>query len=200
MPRLWSVLVVGALALPATGAPRPRGKVVRVERQRGANVIPKICDVQADKNGNCFGTEPQLGDVITLLDVNGAVGEARVTETSAFALAGRTGKDCDGLWTVKTELIRGDLSSIVGRTMGVIDPGLRPRLSRMVPKEQLSPPSGAPDEMPAVGFDLDGDRVADIVLTQSTCDGAGSMCIEEWMRVDGRMARVHQVNFANCGL
>jgi hypothetical protein len=203
MTRAWCLaLLVGLTAGSATGAPRPRppGKVVRVERARGTTVTPRICDVQADKNGNCFGAEPKVGDIITLLDETGTVGEVRISETAPFVLAGRSNKSCEGLWSVKTELIRGDLSNMVGRTMGVIDPGLHPRLGRMIPKEQLSAPSGRADETPAVGFDRDGDRVADIVLSQSTCDGSGSMCIEEWLRVEGRMVRVHQVNFQNCGL
>jgi len=201
MTRAWCLVVlVGFGTVPAAGSPRAKGKVVRVERERQSSVTPRICDVQADKSGNCFGPEPKLGDVITLVDETGIVGEARITETSAFALAGRASKGCDGLWAVKTEVLRDDLANMVGRTMGVIDPAMHPRLGRMIPKEQLSPPSGRSDEVPAVGFDRDGDRVADIILSQSSCDGSGSMCIEEWLRVEGRMVRVHQVNFQNCGL
>jgi hypothetical protein len=173
---------------------------VLVERERGAKVTPRICDVQADKNGNCFGEEPKLGDIITLLDESGVLGEARITEVTAFALAGRGGKGCDGLWSVKVDFLRGDLANMVSRTMGVIDPAINPRLGRMIPKEQLTAPSGRSDETPAVGFDRDGDRIADVILSQSTCDGSGSMCIEEWLRIDGRMQRVHQVNFQSCGL
>lgn len=202
MTRAWCLLLVVAGALPAAGAPRAKGKVVRVERQRASSEPPRICDVSSDKNGNCFGNEPKTGDVISLVDESGIVGEVRVTEVAPFSLGGRGGqtKGCDGLWTVKTELVRGDLSNTAGRTMGVIDPAMHPRLGRMIPKEQLSAPSGRSDETPAVGFDRDGDHIADIILSQSTCDGSGSVCIEEWLRVDGRMAMVNQVNFQNCGL
>jgi len=180
-------------------APRAKGKVVRVERRRSSSVTPRICDVQADRTGNCFGVEPKLGDLITLLDDSGVIGEARITEVAPFALAGR-GKGCDGLWTVKTEMLRGSISSGVGRTMGVVDPAMHPRLGKLVPKEQLQSPSGRQDETPQIGFDRDGDRTADIILSQSTCDGQGSMCIEEWVRGgDGRMVRVHQLNFQTCG-
>jgi hypothetical protein len=195
--------VVAAIALCAVvpssfGAPRPKGKVVRVERRRASNVTPRICDVQADRSGNCFGEQPKLGDLITLLDDSGVIGEARIIEVQPFALAGRGSKGCDGLWSVRTELLRGDLSNI-GRTMGVVDPAMHPRLGKLVPKEQLQPPSGRSDESPAIGFDRDGDRTPDIILSQSTCDGQGSMCIEEWLRVNGKMERVHQVNFQTCG-
>lgn len=203
MTRASLLVVVCALAPAAVAAPRQPGKVVRVERTRVTASIPRICDVQPDKTGNCFGPEPAVGDVITLVDDSGIVGEARIAEVSAFALAGRannTAKGCDGLWSVKTEILRGDLSNSIARTVGVIDPGMHPRRGRMIPKDQLSPPSGRSDDNPAFGFDRDGDRVADIILTQTSCDGAGSMCIEEWVRVKGDMKRVHQVNFQNCGL
>lgn len=192
-------LLVVALMASAAAAPRAKGKVVRVERHRGSSVLPRICDVQNDRTGNCFGEEPKTGDLITLVDENGITGEVRITEVIAFSLAGRNSKGCDGLWSIKHELLRGDLSTVSGRTMGVIDPGMHPRNGRMIPKEQLQPPSGRSDEVPAIGFDRDGDRVADIILSQSSCDGSGSMCIEEWLRVEGRMVRVHQVNFQTCG-
>lgn len=196
----YVVVAAAALCAVADAQPRPKGKVVRVERHRASNVTPRICDVQADKTGNCFGEEPKIGDVITLLDDSGIIGEARIIEVQAFALAGRGSKGCDGLWSVRTELVRGDLTATVGRTMGVVDPAMHPRLGKLVPKEQLQSPSGRPDEQPAIGFDRDGDRTPDIILSQSTCDGQGSMCIEEWVRGnDGRMVRVHQVNFQTCG-
>ena len=203
MTRASLLVVVCALAQPALGAPRQPGKVVRVERTRVSGSTPRICDVQPDKTGNCFGPEPVIGDIIMLVDESGVIGEARVIEISAFALNGRASnpaKGCEGLWSVKTDLLRGDLSNSISRTVGVIDPGMSPRSGRMIPKEQLSPPSGRTDDNPAFGFDRDGDRIADIVLTQTSCDGAGSMCIEEWVRVKGEMKRVHQVNFQNCGL
>jgi hypothetical protein len=203
MTRATLLVVVCALAQPGLGAPRQAGKVVRVERTRATTSIPRICDVQPDKTGNCFGPEPTIGDIITLVDESGTVGEARVSEISAFALAGRPSsptKGCDGLWSVKTEMLRGDLTSSSSRTVGVIDPAMHPRRGRMIPKDQLTAPSGRSDDNPALGFDRDGDRVADIILTQTSCDGAGTMCIEEWVRVNGEMKRVHLVNFQNCGL
>lgn len=202
MTRVSLLVVACALAAPAVAGPRQAGKVVRVERARGATVVPRVCDVQVDKTGNCFGPEPRVGDIITLVDDTGVVGEARVSEVAAFALGGRptSVRGCDGLWSVKTDLLRGDLGSALGRTVGVIDPAMHPRHGRMIPKDQLSAPSGRAEDNPAFGFDRDGDRIADIVLVQSACDGAGSMCIEEWARIGGEMKPVHQVNFQSCGL
>jgi hypothetical protein len=196
------VVVVGAFAPPATGAPRAKGKVVRVERQRGTAVTPRVCDVRADKAGTCLGPEPALGELITVLDENGVIAEVRITEAVAFSTGGTNA--CQSLWNIKTEIVRGDLASIPLRTIGVVDPEVHPRKGRMMPKEQFpAPPSGRNDEQVVVAVDRDGDRTADIVLTQNTCDGVspvpGGSCIDEWARINGRLVKVQQTNFATCG-
>lgn len=195
-------LVVGALAVPATGAPRARGKVVRVERPRGTAVMPRVCDVRADRAGTCLGPEPALGELITVLDETGVIAEVRITEATAFSTSGASA--CQSLWNIKTEVVRGDLTSIPLRTIGVVDPDVHPRKGRMLPKEQFpQPPSGRSDEQVVVAVDRDGDGEADIVLTQTTCDGSGLVpggsCIDEWARVNGRLVNVQQTNFASCG-
>jgi hypothetical protein len=199
MSRAVGVCLVALVATAATADPRPKGRVVRVERHRGETMNPRICDVQSDRTGNCFFGEPKLGDIITLLDDAGITGEARITEVSPFALAGRSNHGCDGLWNIKTELLRGDLSNASARAMGVVDAGMHPRNGRMIPKEQLSAPSGRSDDVPAIGFDRDGDHIPDIIVSQTSCGSNGSMCIEEWVRVDGRMVQVNELNFASCG-
>jgi len=194
--------VVGAFALPAAGAPRAKGKVIRVERQRGTAVTPRVCDVRADKAGTCLGPEPQIGEVITVLDENGVIAEVRIVEAVAFSTGGSNA--CQSLWNIKTEVVRGDLTTIPLRTIGVVDPEVHPRKGRMMPKEQFPlPPSGRSDEQVVVAVDRDGDRTADIVLTQNACDGTnavqGGSCIDEWARVNGRLIKVQQTNFATCG-
>jgi len=194
--------VVGAFALSAAAAPRAKGKVVRVERQRGTAVTPRVCDVRADKAGTCLGPEPQIGEVIIVLDENGVIAEARITEAVAFSTGGSNA--CQSLWNIKTEVVRGDLTTIPLRTIGVVDPEVHPRKGRMLPKEQFPPPpSGRSDEQVVVAVDRDGDRTADIVLTQNSCDGSsavqGGSCIDEWARVNGRLIKVQQTNFATCG-
>ena len=195
-------LIVGALALPAKGAPRARGKVVRVERQRGTAVTPRVCDVRADRAGTCLGPEPTIGELITVLDENGVIAEVRISEATAFSTGGSSA--CQSLWNIKTELVRGDLASIPLRTIGIVDSDVHPRKGRMLSKEQFpQPPSGRSDEQVVVAVDRDGDREADIVLTQNTCDGSGPVpggsCIDEWARVNGRLVKVQQTNFAACG-
>ncbi|MBA3455264.1 MAG: hypothetical protein H0T42_19390 [Deltaproteobacteria bacterium] len=197
---LLSGLLVGALALPAGGNPRARGKVIRVERQRGTAVTPRVCDVRADKAGTCLGPQPTIGEVITVLDETGVIAEVRISEATAFSTGGSTA--CQSLWNIKTEVIRGDLASIPLRTIGVVDPEVHPRKGRMMSKEQFpAPPSGRTDEQVVVAVDRDGDRTPDIVLTQAPCDQAspGGSCIDEWARVNGRLVKVQQTNFSSCG-
>jgi hypothetical protein len=200
--RLVTMVLVGAIALPATGAPRVRGKVVRIERARGTAATPRVCDVRADKGGTCLGSEPVIGEVVTVLDETGVIAEVRIVEAAAFSTGGTN--PCLSLWNIKTEVVRGDLASIPMRTIGIVDPEVHPRKGKMLPKEQFpSPPSGRSDEQVVVAVDRDGDRTADILLTQNQCDGTspipGGSCIDEWARVGGRMIRVQQTNFATCG-
>lgn len=196
--------LIGAFALigAARAAPRAKGKVIRIERARGSAAIPRVCDVRGDTGGTCLGTQPVVGEIVTVLDENGVIAEVRIIEATAFS-TGST-NNCQSLWSIKTESVKGDLASIPLRTIGVVDPEVDPRKGRMLPRDQFPPPpSGRSDEQVVVAIDRDGDRSSDIVLTQSQCDGAspvpGGSCIDEWARVNGRMVRVQQTNFATCG-
>ncbi len=121
-----------------------------------------------------------------MLDENGVIAEVRITEAAAFSTGGSNA--CQSLWNIKTEIARGDLASIPLRTTGVVDPEVHLRKGRMMPKEQFPQlPSGCSNEQVVVAVDRDGDRTADIVLTQNASDGAspvpGGSCIDEWARV-----------------
>jgi hypothetical protein len=206
MTRLMCILLVGAMVLPAVAAPRAKGKgkgrVVRVERARGSAVTPRVCDVRADKAGTCIGTEPSIGELVTVLDENGVIAEVRITEATPFSTGGTA--SCTSLWNIKSEVVRGDMSAIPLRTIGVVDPEIHPRKGRMLGRDQFpASPSGRNDEQVVVAVDRDGDREADIVLTQTACDSSsglpGGSCLDEWARVNGHMVRVQQTNFAVCG-
>jgi hypothetical protein len=137
-----------------------------------------------------------------VLDEQGVIAEVRITEALAFATGASA--SCQSLWNIRTELIRGDLGTLPVRTIGIVDPEIHPRRARMLPKEQFPPsPSGRIDEQVVVAVDRDGDRAADLVLTQSLCDGVtpipGGSCIDEYALINGRMLRVQQTNFASCG-
>jgi len=48
-------------------------------------VTPRVCDVRADKAGTCLGPEPQIGELITVLEVKGRL--IKVQQTN-FATCG----------------------------------------------------------------------------------------------------------------
>jgi len=218
MTRLWCVLLVGALALPASGAPgsgkpegkpdgkpegKPEGKVVRVERNRGTTTIPRVCDVRPSGAGTCIGSEPVPGEIIVVLDETGMIAQVRILEATGYSTGGPIA--CDSLWAIKTELVRGDLSTIALRAIGVVDPEVQPKKARVLGKDRYpTSPSGKVDEHVVVAVDRDGDREPDIVLTQSSCDGSGSFvggaCVDQYSRLGGRLVRIQHSSFANCGL
>ena len=207
MAQLLGVVLVGAIALPAHAAPRPKGKVVRVERARGAVVIPRVCDMQADKSGMCLGTQPLVGEMVMVLDETGVIAQARIVDVSSFAtgIGASLPAGCNSLWRIKTEVVVGDLSTIPMRTIGVVDPEVHPRKARMYAQASMPPhPNGSSNEKVLAAIDRNGDGNADILLTQTACDdGAGQattgMCVDEWARVGGKMAKVQQTNFSTCG-
>jgi len=203
MTRLACILVVGATALigmRALAAPRAKGRVIRVERSRGTAAVPRVCDIRGDRSGTCIGTEPLVGEIVSVLDESGVLAEVKITEATPFATGAGS---CTSLWNIKTDLVRGDVSSIPIRTIGIVDPQIHPRRGRNLAREQFPPPpSGRADDQVVVAVDRDGDRVADIVLTQSACEGSSAptgTCLDEYANMNGRMVRVHQTNFASCG-
>jgi hypothetical protein len=191
---------IGTLALasaPASAAPRTRGKVVRVERARGSKAPPKVCDIRGDKSGTCLGSEPVIGEILTVLDENGVVADARIIEVKPFRGGSTTA--CEA-WDIRTEVLRGSLSVMTARAMGLIDHDLHPKLAHILPNDQFpSSPSGRLEDTVVMAFDRDGDRTADLVLTQTQCDATGGTCIDHWGRVGGRLTRIQQTNFASCG-
>lgn len=203
MTRLWCLVLVGALALPAIAAPRAKGRVVRVERSRSTAAVPRICEVRTDHTGMCLGPRPAAGDMISVIDETGVVAQVRITEIETYP-AGSTTPSCDGLWGIKSELVRGDLSVIPIRGIGLLATDVHPRKARVMPSDQFPPPpSGRSDEKTLAAIDRDGDRDADVVVTQSTCGGTSSAgpCLDQYARMGGgRMVHVYQINLATCGL
>lgn len=198
---LASGLLVGVLAPPAGAEPRVHGKVVRVERTRGPAVAPRICDLGPNHEGICLGGAPIVGDLVTVLAEHGVLGDARITEIQPFAPGGASA--CASLWNVKTELVRGDLSSAPGRTLGLVDPTVHPRKGRLLARDRYpAPPSGRRDDQVVLAVDRDGDDTADLVMTQSSCEatsaGPAGACVDAWARVRGRLVHVQHTNFAAC--
>lgn len=199
--RVLAVVLVGSAISAATAA--PRGKVVRVERQRSSNAPPRVCEIHVDGTGVCFGAEPRVGDLVMVLDENGVVAETRVTEATPFQTG--SSQACTALWNVKSEVVRGDLATVSSRNFGVVDGEIHAQKGRIIPKDQYPPaPSGDANDVVMIAVDREGDRTADIILVQSNCDvasgGSGGACLDAWARVKGRMVRVQQTNFATCGI
>lgn len=204
--RAVAAVLVGAAFSVAVAAPRPqtkgKGKVVRVERQRSSIAPPRVCEIQIDGSGICFGAEPIAGDLVMVMDENGVVAETKITEATPFSTGGT--QICNALWNVKSELVRGDLAQVSSRNFGVVDAEIHPQKGRVLPKDQVQSPSGDTSDNVMIVIDRDGDRTPDIVVVQSNCDGTNAMgggaCLDSWARVKGRLIRVQQTNFATCGL
>lgn len=199
--RVLTVVLVGAVASAAVAAPRPHGKVVRVERQRASSAAPRICEVHVDGSGVCFGAQPMVGDLVMVMDENGVIAETKVSEALAFQTSSTM--TCNALWNIKSDLVRGDLANVSSRNFGVVDPEIHPRKGHTLSKDLFPPsPSGDAADIVMIAVDRDGDRSADIIVTQSNCDntGAGGTCLDAWTRQKGRMVRVQQTNFATCGI
>lgn len=202
MSRLALVLVAAAYGAPATAAPRARGKVVRVERTRSSKAVPRICDVRGDRSGTCLGSQPQIGDLVNVLDESGVIAQARILEITPFTAGGQA-STCDSMWNIRTDVVRGDLAGLTSRTVGLVDADLHPQRAHLLPRDQLPPPpTGRDDETVMVAVDRDDDGAPDLVLTQTTCEASlgGGMCIDQWTRSDGRFKRVQQTDFASCGM
>ncbi|MGE0868386.1 MAG: hypothetical protein AB7P03_07490 [Kofleriaceae bacterium] len=203
MSRLHWLFLVCAIA-PAAAAPRTKGRVVRIERAHAEAFVPRLCMVQSDDTGTCFGPAPSAGDRVAVMDESGIVAEVKIVSLTAMSM-GAT--QCTSLWRVKTEMLRGTAGALSIGSLGVIDPLIdaRERKARMVPQDQLPPhPGGNTSERVVAAIDRDSDDRADIVLTQSSCDAVAGrgmgMCFDEWSRVRGNLIRVAQLNLAACNL
>ncbi len=202
---MWklAVVLVGAAVSVAAAAPRPKGKVIRVERSRSSSAPPRVCEVHTDGAGVCFGTEPAIGDIMMVLDESGVIAETRITDATSFSTGG-INQTCNALWNVKSRVVRGDLANVTSRNFGIVDAEIHPQRGRVL-KDQLPPsPSGDPSDVVMIAVDRDGDRDPDILVVQSNCDGlalaTSGSCLDSWARVKGRMVRVQQTNFATCGI
>ena len=196
MLRVGCVAVL--VALTAIVAAAPHGKVVRIERPRAsAAVAPILCNVKPDLKGMCVGGEPRRGDVVAVLDDQKVVAEVRI-------LTAKTpGAQCESLWNVSVELIRGDLQRARhSQTFGVIDAGLDEKLAKPVhDKNALQLPNQDPTTQAFAGVDRDGNGSADIVLAFVNCAGAQGMsweCFEVWSRRNQTLTRTFSGNLKGC--
>lgn len=196
-------LVVGASAL-AWAA--PRGKVVRVERNRGMKAVPRLCDVQPlAKEGLCVG-EPRSGERVALIDQDRgiAIGEFRIdSATGAADPFICTGKS-PVVFAIKGQVTAGDPDIIAdaGRVIGLRNLTLDPKVARVV-KDQLIPGS---TERAELTLDIDGNSTVDYMLARYPCDDAnnpsptmaGRFCFDTYLERDGRLVKAHTDNIQIC--
>ena len=200
MLRVASVVLVGAMALTAWAG--PGGRVVRIERARATNApIPILCELRSDMSGMCVGASPQVGDTVLVVDEAQTIAEVRISKTQQLSAK------CDTVWSVEGELLRGDMSQAQRRkSIGLIDATLDRRGTRRVDEDKIVSPSGEPEVRVGLGVDRDGDGVADIVVTQSRCEGqqtpggaGNNECIDIWTKRGGKgMTRAWSTNLRHC--
>lgn len=200
---LSSVLVLG-VAGGVVAAPRA-GKVVRVERKAaGYSGQPRFCTIQpSDLYGSCVGTkEPVVGERMTAVDRNRAVGTLRVTNvTPSPDGCGQT-----YYWTIQGVVETGDFTTARGLVLAVTDVNVDMRAGKMVdPDRSPTGHSWGSDQIYAI--DSNGDNTADIEFIQYACDDAGnvatttatSACHDVWVLQNGKQFdRLRQDRFRTC--
>ncbi len=191
------------LACAASAGAEPRsGKVVRVERRLQKSGPIRLCEIKANGGGQCFGDRPSDGDVIAVLDEQQVFAEIKIVHIEPM------NAQCDSMWTVTGDVLRGDLSgSQWGRSIGVIDTRLDRRNARKLPEDRLpTAPSGRPEEKVIGAIDRTGSGAPDIDLTAFQCDSNGQastqgneQCFEIWSHDQpGGWHRVRQMLLSPC--
>jgi hypothetical protein len=195
------LVLVGVMAPAAVASAGPRGKVVRVERERPEAGPPVICYLEpSELKGMCLGPQPKKGDVMVVFDTRRAFAEVELDTVQPFA------ETCNAMWQISGRLRRGQLTG--QRPLAVIDPSLDPRLTRHLEADngRLASPSSEGDSRVVLGIDRNGDDIADIVVLQSRCEqstSTGTECFEFWTRsslrrAKGGMTRVWTANLQAC--
>ncbi|MEO8700274.1 MAG: hypothetical protein ABI867_09530 [Kofleriaceae bacterium] len=188
MSRLAFVVLVAAAS---SAVAAPHGRVVRVERAKASsNVIPILCVELRGDAGICIGAQPQVGDLIVVVDEQKTIAEVRVTAANMYL------PKCDMIWSITGEVVRGDLTQSRRKSLGLIDPLLDRRSGRRIEEDKI--PSPEPGSRVGFGVDRDGDGIADVLATSSSCGGSGEDCIDIWTRRDKQLSKVWSTNLRNC--
>lgn len=194
MLRLASMIVVGAAVSAVASADVPRGKVVRIERERTVPLVtPVLCiQIQSDGSGLCIGPQPKAGESMVLVDESQVVAEIKVDGST------KTMPTCDAVWNITGTVVRGDVtSSRRNKSFGLIDANVSRTAARIVPQNKITKP--APDTRVEIGIDRDGDGSADVLVAEAACPGTGGGdCIEFWTRRNKGLERVWSANLRIC--
>ena len=175
------------------------GRVVRVERGHGVKRTPRVCQVQSDGRGTCWGKPPEVGETASVIDQTmGVLGELRVSEVMPLEdSCGKTQR-----WDYKFTRESGQIDRATwGQSFVVFDVEVQPGRTRLVSDtSRVSLPDRRAGEQVWSVLDRDGDGSEDLVVTAYACDKSGEMtmnspaagyCIDYWSldRGDWRMLR-----------
>jgi len=176
-----------------TSADSPKGKVVRVERERTSPmVVPVLCvQMQPDGSGLCIGPQPKAGESVIVVD------EAQVLAEIKIDSATQAMPNCDSVWQVTGSVVRGDVNAGKrNKSVGLIDANVSRTTSRRVAESKVTRPT--PDSRVEIGIDRDGDGTADVIASEATCPSVGGECIEFWTRRPKGLERVWSANLRIC--
>jgi hypothetical protein len=185
-------------------APRA-GKVVRVERRpAGFTGQPRFCTIQpSDMYGSCAGVRaPEIGERMTAVDRNRAVGVLRVTNVTTYPDGcGQTYN-----WMIQTVAESGDFAIARGLVLALSDVSVDMRAGKMIdPDKSPTGHSWGTDQVYAI--DTNGDNSADIQFVQYACDDTGtaatttatSACHDVWVLQNAKhLDRLRQDRFRTC--
>lgn len=187
-------LLVGVLALGAIADAGPAGKVVRVERSSGRpKGNPRVCGVSAgDASAFCFGSKPEAGEMITVVDSHHVVASLRVESASEQGMGCAQGHG--RVWMVQTKIESGDMASGASDPdmFGLLDTAVDPRSAHII-KNATPPPQRQGQTDTVIAIDGNGDNLPDLEFLQMKCDDSGnpttggaSFCIEVWFAAGHR--------------
>jgi hypothetical protein len=176
-----------ALILTSGVAAAAPGKVIRIERGHGIRRTPRVCQVQSDGRGTCWGRPPSVGEVASVIDQDaGVLGELRVSEVMPLQ------DDCGKTqrWDYKFTRESGRLERAQwGSSFVVFDIEVQAGRTRLVADtSKVALPDRRPGEQVWSVLDRDGDGSEDLVVTAYSCDKSGEMttsaiagyCIDYW--------------------
>jgi hypothetical protein len=165
-----AVVLVASVAVAAADAKRRRGKVVRVERGRGAApMVPRICSIDTSGNLGCWGQPPRKGEIGAVITEQRRIATVAVTKVEPQVDSCGTTTSWGGTGEVRS----GALDQAYGMQYLLLDLPSTPH-SRVVSYPGVTSPSRPQVEQIYFGIDDDGDNLLDFLVGYFACDRAGT--------------------------
>jgi hypothetical protein len=183
-----AAIAVAMLSTAALAVASP-GRVVRVERGHGIHRTPRVCQLQGDGRGTCWGKAPEPGESASVIDqTRGVIATIRVSEVTPLQdTCGKTQR-----WDYTYTMDTGSMTQAPdwSYTFVVFDIEVTPGRSRVIADtSRVNLPQKRSGEQVWSVLDRDGDGTEDLVVTAYSCDKAGEMtinapaagyCIDYW--------------------